>query len=329
MKQKAPGKSHRKGISVLDMGRMFATETDAAQWFETWYWPDGNLTCLRCGSTEGAYRVKSGKPMPYRCKDCRRYFSLKTGTAMEDSKLPLQKWAWAIYLEMTSLKGVSSMKLHRDLNISQPAAWFMLHRIREAFAGIESDFEGPVEVDETYFGGKRANMSNARRKELEGTGRGTVGKTAVVGMKDRETKQVVAKVIERTDGPTLKGFVEEHASPDAALYTDDMTAYRGTGRPHEAVKHSAKEYVRYLEDEKIHTNGVESFWSMLKRAHKGVYHRLSPKHLQRYVNIFAGRQNVRELDTLAQMQAVVMGMIGRRLMYRDLVADNGESAAAT
>lgn len=147
-------------------------------------------------------------------------------------------------------------------------------------------------------------------------------------MKDRETKQVVAKVIERMDGATLKGFVEEHASPEAALYTDDMTAYRGTGRKHEAVEHSAAEYVRYLEGEKVHTNGVESFWSMLKRAHKGVYHRLSPKHLQRYVNIFAGRQNVRELDTLGQMQAVVMGMIGRRLMYRDLVADNERPAAA-
>ena len=185
-----------------------------------------------------------------------------------------------------------------------------------------------MEVDETYFGGKRANMSNAQRKELKGTGRGTVGKTAVVGMKDRETKQVVARVIERTDGETLKGFVEEHASPEAALHTDDASAYKTTGRKHEAVKHSAKEYVRYLEGERIHTKGVESFWSMLKRAHTGVYHRLSPKHLQRYVNTFAGRQNVRELDTLAQMQAVVMGMIGRRLMYRDLIADNGETVTA-
>ena len=329
MAHQAPGKAHRKGIDLMTMADMFATEERAQQWFEAWMWPDGKLSCLRCGSADGAYRVKSGKPMPYRCRDCRRYSSLKTGTAMEDSKLPLQKWAWAIYLEMTSLKGVSSMKLHRDIGVTQKTAWFMLHRIREAFADAASAFEGPVEVDESYFGGKRKNMSNARRKELEGTGRGPVGKTAVVGMKDRETKQVVAKVIERTDGETLRGFVEDHAAPDATLYTDDASAYRGTGREHETVKHSAAEYVRYLENERIHTNGVESFWSMLKRAHHGVYHRLSPKHLQRYVNIFAGRQNVRELDTLAQMQAVVMGMIGRRLMYRDLVGDNGEPSAAT
>lgn len=189
-----PGKAHRKGISVLDMARMFATEQDAVDWFETWYWPDGNLTCLRCGDTEGAYRVKSGKPQPYRCKACRKYFSLKTGTAMEDSKLPLQKWAWAIYLEMTSLKGLSSLKLHRDLEISQPAAWFMLHRIREAFKGVSATFEGPVEVDETYVGGLRKNMSTAKRKELEGAGRGPVTMTAVVGMKDRATKQVAARV---------------------------------------------------------------------------------------------------------------------------------------
>ncbi len=154
-------------------------------------------------------------------------------------------------------------------------------------------------------------MSNERRKELEGTGRGPVGKTAVVAAKDRATKQVAARVIEHTDKATLQGFVDEHASGDAKLYTDDASAYGGSGREHETVKHSAQEYVRYLEGEKIHTNGVESFWSMLKRAHKGVYHKLSPKHLQRYVSQFAGRQNIREMDTLGQMQHVVAGMVGR------------------
>lgn len=324
-----PGKSHRNGISVLDMARMFATEQDAVTFFETLHWPDGEMACLRCGCMEGPYRVKSGKPMPYRCKTCKKYFSLKTGTAMESSPLPLQKWAWAIYLELTNLKGVSSMKLHRDLGVRQATAWFMLHRIREAFADVRMAFTGPVEVDETYVGGLRKNMSAAKRKELEGTGRGPVGKQAVVGMKDRETGHVAAKVIDRTDGDTLQGFVDEHASPDAPLYTDDATAYKGTEREHETVKHSAGEYVRYLEGATVHTNGVESLWSMLKRAHKGVYHRLSPKHLQRYVDMFAGRQNVRELDTLAQIQAVVMGMVGRRLMYRDLVADTGRSPVAS
>ena len=329
MARKAPGKSHRKGISVMQMAQMFATEDDAVAWFEDLHWPDGQMTCLRCGSADGAYRVKSGKPMPYRCKDCKRYFSLKTGTAMEDSKLPLRIWAWAIYLEMTSLQGVSSMKLHRDLGIRQATAWHLLHRIREAFAGLWMMFDGPVEADEAYFGGLRRNMSNKRRKELEGTGRGPVGKTAVVGIKDRATKRVAAQIVDSTDKDTLQIVVAEHvAGDDVPVYTDATSTYKGLADPHETVKHSAQEYVRYLKGEKVHTNGVESFWSMLKRAHKGVYHKLSAKHLQRYVSQFAGRQNLRELDTIAQMQHVAMGMVGRRLTYRALVAPNGPSRVA-
>lgn len=158
---KAPGKAHRTGINIMRMADMFATEQRAVEWIEVWRWPDGNLVCPKCGSAEGAYRVKTGKPMPYRCRDCRGYFSVKTGTAMEDSKLPLQEGAWAIYLEMTSLKGVSSMKLHRDIGVTQKTAWFMLHRIREAFADIAPRFEGPVDVDESYFGGKRKNMATS------------------------------------------------------------------------------------------------------------------------------------------------------------------------
>ena len=194
----------RKGITVMEMAAMFATEVAAVEWFEELHWPTGEMACLRCGSDQ-AYRVQSGKPMPYRCKDCKRYFSLKTGTAMEDSKLPLRLWAWAIYLEMTSLKGVSSMKLHRDLGVRQATAWFMLHRIREAFADVALVFDGPVEVDETYIGGLERNKHWSKKLKA---GRGPVGKTAVVGMKDRTTKQVAARVIESTDKPTLQGFVE-------------------------------------------------------------------------------------------------------------------------
>ena len=309
----APGKAHRNGIDMMTLAEMFATEDKAQQWFEAWMWPDGNLSCLKCGSSDGAYRVKSGKPMPYRCRDCRSYFSLKTGTAMEKSPLPLRVWGWAIFLEMTSLKGVSSMKLHRDLGVTQKTAWFMLHRIREAFAEVASVFEGPVEVDECYVGGLEKNKHASKRLHE----RHREGKTAVVGLRDRATNRVAAEVIDRTDGDTLRGFVEKHASPDATLYTDDASTYKGTARDHQTVKHSVGEYVRGM----AHTNGVESFWATLKRAHKGVYHKLSPKHLQRYVSQFAGKKNVRELDTLAQLQAVVMGMVGRRLMYKDLIAE--------
>ena len=307
----AAGKSYRRGIDMMQMSSMFATEDDARKLFESWIWR-GERACMRCGSVN-THRA-SHKTMPYRCRDCRKYFSIRTGTAMERSKIPLRKWAWAIYLELTNLKGVSSVKLARDLGISQTSAWFLVQRIREAFAGMSLVFEGPVEVDEAYFGGLRKNMSKAQRARL--TGRGPVGKVAVVGMKDRATKRVAAQVVDSTDKATLQGFVMDHTAPGAQVYTDGTSPYRGVDRPHETVNHSVGEYVRGM----AHTNGVESFWSMLKRAHKGVYHKISGKHLQRYVNMFAGRQNIREMDTLAQMQHVVAGMVGRRLMYKDLTA---------
>ena len=323
MAQKAPGKAHRKGITLLELSRMFPDENAARQWFERILWPNGRH-CPECGNVN-THECSHAK-MPYRCRDCRKYFSIKTGTVMAGSPLPLLKWVYAIYLDTTSLKGVSSMKLHRDLGITQKTAWYMQQRIREAFAeqGPEVLFSGPVEVDETYVGGKRANMSNAKRKELEGTGRGAVGKTAIVGAKDRETKQVAARVVEHTDKPTLQGFVTEHTASDATVYTDEASAYEGMPFDHDAVKHSVKEFVRG----QVHTNGMESFWSMLKRAHKGTFHKLSPKHLQRYVNEFAGRHNCRDADTVDQMVALTAGMGGKRLRYRELIAPNGLSSGA-
>ena len=317
MAKKAPGKAHRDGVTLVQLMDMFPDETTATTWFESVIWPDGRH-CPKCGSlrTHEASHAK----MPYWCTDCRSYFSVKTGTAMQRSKIPLRKWAIAIYLCLTSLKSVSSMKLQRDIGVSQPTAWFMLHRIREAWASENGGpFDGPVEVDETYFGGKRKNMSKSKRKELAGTGRGAVGKTAVVGMKDRDSNKVTARVVNDTDGQTLQGFVADHAAPDATVYTDDHGGYQGMPFEHETVKHSISEYVNGM----AHTNGIESFWSMLKRAHKGTFHKISPKHLDRYVKEFAGKHNVRVSGTLAQMRNTVARLVGRNLLYRDLIADNG------
>ena len=233
---------------------------------------------------------------------------------MEGSLLPLRKWAFAIYLHLTSLKGVSSMKLHRDIGVTQKTAWFMLQRIREAWESDDWPFTGPIEIDETYMGGRERNKHKSRKLKA---GRGTVGKTAVVGAKDRKTNKVRAKVTKNTDAKTLQKFVIETAAQGATVYTDDAAAYKGMSFDHMSVRHSVGEYVSGM----AHTNGIESFWSMLKRAHKGVYHKMSAKHLQRYVDEFAGRHGVRERDTLDQMQLVVAGMVGKRLMYRDLVAD--------
>ena len=317
---KAPGKAHRAGVTLLALMDMFPDEKSAAKWFEDQMWGDTRC-CGHCGSVRTCKATH--ERMPYWCSDCRSYFSVRTGTALESSRVPLRKWAIAIYLEITSLKSVSSIKLHRDIGVSQPTAWFMLHRIREGWKQSDGgQFSGPVEVDETYFGGKRTNMQKAKREKL--SGRGAVGKTAVVGAKDRDSNQFAAKVVASTDKPTLHGFVEKHAAKGATVYTDDALVYDSLPFDHEAVKHSVAEYVKG----QAHTNGIESFWAVLKRAHKGTFHKLSPKHLQRYVTEFAGKHNVRDLDTLAQMAALAAGLAGKRLMRRDLVADNGLNSGA-
>ena len=316
MTHKAPGKHYRNGISLIDLFDMFPDEDSAEKWFEEERWGIDcrDIHCPKCSRTEKIKKVLSRKPMPYWCGSCRRNFSVRTGTVMSESKIPLRKWVIAIYLHTTSLKGVSSMKIHRDLDISQKSAWFMLHRIREAFDMGDDQLSGTVEVDETYMGGLEKNKHNDKKLKA---GRGAVGKTAVIGAKNRETKKVKAEVIDDTKRATLHGFINENVEAGSIVYTDDFKSYETLdGYEHGTVCHSVGEYV----DKQIHINGMESFWSMLKRAHKGTYHKMSKKHLKRYVQEFAGRHNIREHDTINQMQDVVADMIGKRLMYSELVA---------
>ena len=313
-----PGRYDRKGLSLIEVMDMFPDEESAEKWFTEIRWPSG-VCCPACGSLKIQNRVNR-KPQPYWCKDCHTYFSVKTGSVMHSSNIPLRKWAIATYLMMTNLKGVSSMKLHRDLKISQKAAWHMAHRIRETWSGDDemSDdsgmFYGPVEVDETYIGGKRSNMSNARRRELADTGRGPVGKTPVVGIKDRATNQIVAKPMDSVTQDNVDPFIKDTVSLDAMVYTDDSPVYNRLEQ-HESVCHSVREYVRG----QAHTNGIESFWAMLKRGLDGTYHKMSRQHLHRYVNEFAGRHNLRPLDTIDQMRLIAASMFGKTLRYEVLV----------
>ena len=311
----------------MDAAEMFADEESAEKWFISVRWPDG-VECPVCKSKDIQVR-ENRKPMPYWCGSCREYFSVKSHSVMHRSKLPLRTWGMAIYLMTTHLRGVSSMKLARDLGIKQATAWHLAHRIRRAYAGGaaggHANFFGPVEVDETFVGGRQRNRHGEQRYYWREQ-RGKVGPdgvtrywgsmVAVAGVKDRRTNRVSAAVVPNVEHPTLRKFVISQTDESTTVYTDDARAYNHLPRAHESVNHSEHEYVR----DDVHTNGIESFWASLKRSFKGTYYHWSEKHLPRYLAEHCGRHNSRSEDTVEQMRRIVRGMHRRHLSYARLVA---------
>ena len=309
-------KKKTEKISFYKFFKKFPDEESAHKFFAEKQWGknEENRFCPNCG---GVRTTRTEHKMPYHCKDCRKRFSVRTGTILADSNVSLHKWLTAIYLINTNLKGVSSMKLARDLDITQKTAWFLAHRIRKAFEDQqEAKFVSAVEVDETYMGGKYSNMHTSRKPRMVGAG--VQDKTPVVAIKERGTRKVKAKVTERVSSILLQRMVQETVEEGSMVYTDQNPGYKGLKKKnyrHESVNHSAGEYIKG----QAHTNGVESFWAMLKRGHMGVYHQMSSKHLQRYIDEYVGRHNIRPLATMKQIELTFKGMNGKRLKYKELI----------
>ena len=302
-------KTATESASLYELIKDFPSEEAAVEFFEQRRWGDTPY-CPHCGSLSTS-RVSSGKPMPHRCRDCRKHFSIRTGTVLAESKLPLHKWLMAIYFLHTDRKGVASTELARLLGITQKSAWFLGHRIRTAMKHRGGLLSGDVEVDEAYIGGKEANKHSAKRQHA---GRGAVGKQPVLGILEREG-DVRAFPVEATDRIHLQSGIVENVKRGTTVYTDSFPAYNGLpGYGHESVAHSTGEYVRGM----AHTNGIESFWALLKRGYVGTHHYMSPKHLHRYVDEFAYRHNVGVDNTVCTLEKTVDGMIGRRLTYEGL-----------
>jgi transposase-like protein len=288
-------------------------------------WPDGVVKCPQCGAEKVTWLAKTRKWKCY-AKHPRPTFTLKTGTIFEDSPLPLEKWLPAAWLVINCKNGISSYELHRALGVTQKSTWFMLHRVRVAMKnGTFEKLKGTVEVDETFVGGKQKLMNNKTRARAIANvrfGAGTVGKAIVMGLLERHGKAHV-KVMASRKRRSLAPAVVEHVEAGSTLYTDQLRSYNGLAYQyaHEVIDHT-EEYVKG----NVHTNGMENFWSLFKRALKGTYVSVEPYHLQAYADEQCFRFNQRKLTDAARFAIVMSQIVGRRLTYAQLTGKTEDQA---
>lgn len=295
-----------KAIPDVEAARLYI---EARRW-------NGKPVCPFCSDCE---RVQVRKVVGYfRCLACKKDFTVRTGTIFERSHIPLDKWLFAIYLIVTARKGISSLQLSKELGITQKSAWFMLQRIREACGSGGDDsglLSGIVEADETFIGGKEMNKHASKKLK---SGRGTVGKMIVMGLRERGG-HVKARVISSTAAAVMQAYIKGTVADGSTLCTDEHSSYKGMDQyDHKVVNHTAKEFVNGM----AHTNSIESVWAVLKRGFYGTYHWFSRKHLQRYVDEFAFRLNEGncKAHTYARIDALLGKTAGVRLTYSSLKA---------
>jgi transposase-like protein len=316
-------------MNLADLAQQFSTEEAAISFLEKSLWPDGPI-CPHCGLLGEAFRLQSKptsknkmRPGMWKCKGCRKKFTVKIGTIFEDSHIPLRKWLLAIHLLCASKKGMSSHQIHRQLGITYKSAWFMTHRIRYAMKQDYDDFEplsGTVEIDETYVGGKLRTGPHAVKpgERPQDRPRAIDNKAPVVSLVERGGK-VRSIHVANVTAANLKEVIRQNVEPAAHVMTDEAGVYDFLGKEfgrHSTVNHRDKEYARREDDGTVASvNTVEGFFSLLKRGVYGSFHHISKQHLHRYLSEFDFRYNARDVDDGERRQLAIKQVVGKRLTY--------------
>ncbi len=310
--------------TLHDAIKYFADDRNAFAFLKSIRWPDGVVKCPRCGSEDVSF-LSTRKIWKCKAKHEKQQFSVKVGTVLEDSPIALDKWLCAFWLIANCKNGISSYELAKDIGITQKSAWFMLHRIRLAMQdGSIEKFSGRVEADETFIGGVARNMHADKKAKILTKGRGAIGKVAVMGLLERNSPErasrVKLRVVRNVRRPGLQKEIKNEVVEGSEIYTDQLRSYTGLERDyiHKVINH-AECYAKGH----VHTNGLENFWSLLKRGIKGTYVSVEPFHLFRYLDEQSFRFNERKDNDAGRFVKVVSGVIGKGLRYAKLIGKTG------